>query len=148
MFNDPDMFTIFRMQARVEASLPLNMYSPLQHFVYCFYPPLYIAGPTITFNDFASQLAAPATLSKPEVSRNNFFVFGVRTPSNLPDTCVSRHRRKRRGCQGAPSVLKVQCPALPKCYFMSGAQSGKPLLKALEHSKLWAAEEGLLIQEQ
>jgi len=55
-------------KARVEAPLPLASYSYLQHFVYCFYPPLYIAGPTITFNDFASQIAAPPRQSAREVS--------------------------------------------------------------------------------
>ncbi|KAF5825775.1 hypothetical protein DUNSADRAFT_7021 [Dunaliella salina] len=54
-------------KARVDTPLPLASYSYLQHFVYCFYPPLYIAGPTITFNDFASQIAAPPRQSAREV---------------------------------------------------------------------------------
>jgi len=54
-------------QVRAESALPPDMYSGLLHFVYCFYPPLYIAGPTITFNDFASQMVVPVQQTPAQV---------------------------------------------------------------------------------
>lgn len=41
---------------RVSTSLPENEYSLLNFVAYCLYPPLYIAGPIITFNDFIWQV--------------------------------------------------------------------------------------------
>ena len=44
------------------------MYSsaPL-YFVYCMYPPLYMAGPIMTFNSFASQALAPLPIRRWQV---------------------------------------------------------------------------------
>ena len=42
-------------RARIAQHLPKPMYSFLCFLSYCFYPPLMIAGPIITFNSFASQ---------------------------------------------------------------------------------------------
>jgi D-alanyl-lipoteichoic acid acyltransferase DltB (MBOAT superfamily) len=41
---------------RVSTSLPENEYSLLNFIAYCLYPPLYIAGPIMTFNDFIWQV--------------------------------------------------------------------------------------------
>ncbi|KAG2447569.1 hypothetical protein HYH02_007492 [Chlamydomonas schloesseri] len=45
------------IKARVEEPLPLSQYSLAGLLEYCLYPPLYIAGPIITFNCFSSQRA-------------------------------------------------------------------------------------------
>ncbi|KAJ9530865.1 hypothetical protein QJQ45_028841, partial [Haematococcus lacustris] len=44
---------------RVEAPRPLGQYSLVLYCVYCLYPPLYIAGPIMTHNDFVAQLQGP-----------------------------------------------------------------------------------------
>jgi D-alanyl-lipoteichoic acid acyltransferase DltB (MBOAT superfamily) len=41
---------------RVSTSLPEDEYSLLNFIAYCLYPPLYIAGPIMTFNDFIWQV--------------------------------------------------------------------------------------------
>lgn len=50
----------------------LGLYLP-----YCFYPPLYIAGPTITYNNFVSQLAAPPRITAGQVLRYTLRWFGA-----------------------------------------------------------------------
>jgi len=44
---------------RVSTSLPEEDYSLLNFIAYCLYPPLYIAGPIMTFNDFVWQVSWP-----------------------------------------------------------------------------------------
>ena len=44
---------------RVRQSRPANEYSFVHSLVYLWYPPLFIAGPVMTFNDFAAQLDVP-----------------------------------------------------------------------------------------
>jgi D-alanyl-lipoteichoic acid acyltransferase DltB (MBOAT superfamily) len=55
------------LQARAELWLPLRCYNLGAYLAYLFYPPLYIAGPTITFNSFASQLEARAHITRAQV---------------------------------------------------------------------------------
>ncbi|KXZ51701.1 hypothetical protein GPECTOR_11g150 [Gonium pectorale] len=43
------------LKARVETPLPLPYYNLWSFLEYVLYPPLYVAGPIITFNSFASQ---------------------------------------------------------------------------------------------
>ena len=50
-------------QARAELPLAPEAYCLRRLLAYGLYPPLYIAGPTLTFNAFASQLAAPPSAS-------------------------------------------------------------------------------------
>lgn len=45
---------------RVKTSLPLSAYSLTDFFAYAIYPPLYIAGPIMTFNDFTWQIRHPS----------------------------------------------------------------------------------------
>ena len=42
---------------RTSSAHPLEMYTFTNYLVYIFYPPLYIAGPIITFNDFMWQVS-------------------------------------------------------------------------------------------
>jgi D-alanyl-lipoteichoic acid acyltransferase DltB (MBOAT superfamily) len=51
------------VKARASQHLPLSEYSYVAYIVYCLYPPLYIAGPIITFNSFSSQLTNPPSAS-------------------------------------------------------------------------------------
>lgn len=44
---------------RVKTSLPLSAYSLTNFFAYAIYPPLYIAGPIMSFNDFTWQIRYP-----------------------------------------------------------------------------------------
>ncbi|KAK8844173.1 hypothetical protein IAR55_006967 [Kwoniella newhampshirensis] len=49
---------------RVTDSLPDSEYSFLNYFTYTLYPPLYIAGPIMTFNDFTWQLQNPVPIPR------------------------------------------------------------------------------------
>ncbi|KAK4688045.1 membrane-bound O-acyltransferase GUP1 2, partial [Tremellales sp. Uapishka_1] len=49
---------------RVSQSLPQEEYSYINYVAYCLYPPLYIAGPIITFNDFIWQLRNPVVITR------------------------------------------------------------------------------------
>ena len=51
--------TSMLLQVRAAAGQPLSAYSAISFFEYVFYPPLYLAGPILTFNAFASQQRAP-----------------------------------------------------------------------------------------
>lgn len=53
---------------RVTTSLSDDEYNFLNYFAYCLYPPLYIAGPIITFNDFVWQVRPHPPLPLPELS--------------------------------------------------------------------------------
>lgn len=52
---------------RNNADLDLSSYNFVNYIVYIFYPPLYLAGPVSTFNNFASQLQISRTLTKQQV---------------------------------------------------------------------------------
>ncbi|KAI0696453.1 MBOAT, membrane-bound O-acyltransferase family-domain-containing protein [Cytidiella melzeri] len=47
---------------RISAAHPLELYSFPNYIAYIIYPPLYIAGPIITFNDFFWQIRRPLQL--------------------------------------------------------------------------------------
>lgn len=55
-------------QERAEEALPLARYSTAACMAYALYPPLYIAGPILTFNAFASQILRPRPISAAQVS--------------------------------------------------------------------------------
>ncbi|KAH6554962.1 hypothetical protein KP509_1Z293500 [Ceratopteris richardii] len=59
---------------RQEKSLAMRSYSTEFYLSYLFYPPLYIAGPVISFNAFASQLELPQT----NYSKLQIFLYGLR----------------------------------------------------------------------
>ncbi len=44
---------------RIISSLPIEVYSFKNYFIYTFYPPLYFSGPIISFNDFNNQIRNP-----------------------------------------------------------------------------------------
>ena len=50
-------------KARAERHLPPTAYKLVTFVAYALYPPLYIAGPIMTFNSFASQISSPAPTS-------------------------------------------------------------------------------------
>jgi D-alanyl-lipoteichoic acid acyltransferase DltB (MBOAT superfamily) len=52
-------------RSRTSRSLPEEQYSLSSCIAYCLYPPLYIAGPIMTFNDFMWQVALPAVPQEP-----------------------------------------------------------------------------------
>jgi hypothetical protein len=57
-------------QARIAQHLPLPWYGRVwTYLAYVLYPPLYIAGPIVTFNNFAAQMAAPVGIGTRQVSR-------------------------------------------------------------------------------
>ena len=49
-------------RARSATSHPLSEYTFLNYILYVLYPPLFVAGPIMTFNDFYSQLQRPLTI--------------------------------------------------------------------------------------
>lgn len=56
------------MQARQTVPLQDAAYSLVMYLGYLFYPPLYIAGPILTFNSFASQQRQPIPVHLKQVS--------------------------------------------------------------------------------
>ena len=58
------------LQVQVRQRLPLQpgAYNLVTYLGYLMYPPLYIAGPIITFNSFASQLKQPMPFHLKQVS--------------------------------------------------------------------------------
>ena len=59
----------------MEESLPLHHYNMPFFFAYIFYIPLHIAGPTMTFNSFASQVLDEPTHIKPRFLVTYFLRF-------------------------------------------------------------------------
>lgn len=53
-------------RARTSSSLPDTDYSLINYIAYTLYPPLYIAGPIMTFNDFIWQLHHPVQITRRE----------------------------------------------------------------------------------
>ena len=70
---------------RVVDALPLGEYSLANCLAHAFYVPLYLAGPTVTFNAFASQMARPQTAHKGEHISQDSNRFTV--PSLPPRAC-------------------------------------------------------------
>lgn len=58
---------------RATASHPLPAYSYKTYIAYALYPPLYLAGPIITFNSFYSQLFTP-----PKIQAKQLISYGIR----------------------------------------------------------------------
>jgi len=59
----PDAGPPANEKARVTITHSLDLYSYTNYVTYALYPPLYIAGPIMTFNDFMWQLRQPNALS-------------------------------------------------------------------------------------
>ena len=84
-------------RARASQHLPLPAYNLITYLAYCLYPPLYIAGPIITFNSFTSQLASPPTINVFSLAR-----YAVRWGAallalealthTLYFNCIAKHR--------------------------------------------------------
>lgn len=62
---------VLKVQVRQRLPLQPGAYNLATYLGYLFYPPLYIAGPIITFNSFASQLKQPMPLHLKQVSRES-----------------------------------------------------------------------------
>lgn len=55
-------------RARAATSHPLTSYSFMLYLAYALYPPLYLAGPIMTYNAFLSQLYSPPTVDRRTVA--------------------------------------------------------------------------------
>ncbi|KAH9948606.1 MBOAT-domain-containing protein [Amylocystis lapponica] len=58
-----DTGSVLTEKQRCITSHPLGAYSYKNYIAYVLYPPLYIAGPIVTFNDFIWQLSRPKNVS-------------------------------------------------------------------------------------
>jgi len=56
----------------------IHFYNATNYIAYILYPPLYIAGPIITFNDFLWQLRQPSPPNTPPTSRASTFAYALR----------------------------------------------------------------------
>ncbi|PWZ03859.1 MBOAT-domain-containing protein [Testicularia cyperi] len=65
-------------QERTRTSRHLDEYSFLNYILYALYPPLFIAGPIVTFNDFAAQLYRPTRIQTRTVIK-----YGLRFLASL-----------------------------------------------------------------
>jgi MBOAT, membrane-bound O-acyltransferase family len=72
-------YTMPAWQARAATPLPLSEYSAAHFFEYMFFPPLYLAGPILTFNAFPSQRRSPSNVSSKQVSMSE-----LRLPHHRP----------------------------------------------------------------
>jgi len=54
-------------QARAATALLPGSYGAAAYLAYVLYPPLYVAGPVLTFNGFASQLLRPRPIAVAQV---------------------------------------------------------------------------------
>ncbi|KAI0035515.1 MBOAT, membrane-bound O-acyltransferase family-domain-containing protein [Vararia minispora EC-137] len=59
----PDVRSVLIYKQRTTTSHPLHAYSFRNYLAYVLYPPLYIGGPIMTFNDWMWQLERPAHVS-------------------------------------------------------------------------------------
>ncbi|KAI5475562.1 Glycerol uptake protein [Pseudohyphozyma bogoriensis] len=75
--SSPDPSSIpnptFTERSRASTSHLLSEYSFTSYILYTLYPPLYLAGPIITFNSFISQLHNP-----PSIPRSTLFRYTIR----------------------------------------------------------------------
>lgn len=60
-------------RTRVTTSHPASLYTFRLYLTYALYPPLYLAGPLLTYNSFVSQLLAP-----PQIPRRTVISYAVR----------------------------------------------------------------------
>ncbi|OXB36240.1 hypothetical protein LQV05_004548 [Cryptococcus neoformans] len=72
---------------RVQTSAAEQDFSFINYMAYCLYPPLYIAGPIMTFNDFLWQLRAPASISvRAKLTYAARFLFCILTMESVLHT--------------------------------------------------------------
>ncbi|WVF65389.1 hypothetical protein IAT40_000116 [Kwoniella sp. CBS 6097] len=72
---------------RVKTSLRENDYSFENYLSYCLYPPLYIAGPIMTYNDFTWQMRSPLTITRrSQLSYGIRFIFSLLTMESILHT--------------------------------------------------------------
>lgn len=57
--DPPSQYLGLQLKDRQSLNHASEWYSIPMYLSYCLYPPLYLTGPTITFNDFVCQLRQP-----------------------------------------------------------------------------------------
>lgn len=72
-----DLMHSLMMQARQEQPLSAAGYSFENYLAYLLYPPLYIAGPLLSFRVFASQLKSPKKLASKEVQLPQWLILCI-----------------------------------------------------------------------
>nr|XP_031861387.1 uncharacterized protein CI109_002991 [Kwoniella shandongensis]KAA5528459.1 hypothetical protein CI109_002991 [Kwoniella shandongensis] len=94
---------------RVTESLPESEYSFTNYLAYTLYPPLYIAGPIMTFNDFTWQLRNPVPLSrKARISYGIRFVACLLTMEAVLHTMYVVAIKDSKGWEGdTPAELSM-----------------------------------------
>lgn len=129
-------------QARVQQHQPLACYDLLHFWAYVAYPPLYIAGPILTFNSFASQLQQPVRLSGRQVrARYHMVATGLRNTTHYDTLRCPQPRpplvrppllsRYRTAILCLPSriltlqVLRYAIPS-PRCSFILAPTDPRP----------------------
>ncbi len=77
-------------QARVSTPMALPYYHGLLPYLeYCLYPPLYIAGPIMSYNSFASQRASPLGLTWRQVGSAAAYARGPAMNHHHHHHCTS-----------------------------------------------------------
>ncbi|KAL1407523.1 glycerol transporter [Vanrija albida] len=96
-------------RGRTGASLPESDYSLVNFIAYALYPPLYIAGPILTFQDFMWQLHRPLDITTRErVSYAFRFLFCLLTMESILHTMYVTAIKDTRAWQGAsPADLSM-----------------------------------------
>ncbi|KAK6906198.1 hypothetical protein I203_100183 [Kwoniella mangroviensis CBS 8507] len=94
---------------RVNTSLPSEEYNYINHLAYCLYPPLYIAGPIITFNDFIWQIRNPTSIpTKSKISYGIRFLFSILTMESVLHTMYVVAIKDTKAWQGdSPAEMSM-----------------------------------------
>nr|XP_019049776.1 glycerol transporter [Kwoniella bestiolae CBS 10118]OCF28706.1 glycerol transporter [Kwoniella bestiolae CBS 10118] len=123
---------------RVNTSLPSEHYSYINYLAYCLYPPLYIAGPIITFNDFIWQIRNPTTIStKEKISYGVRFLFSILTMESVLHTMYVVAIKDTKAWQGdSPAEMSM-------IGFWNLVVVWLKLLIPWRFFRLWALSDGL-----
>nr|XP_018259356.1 glycerol transporter [Kwoniella dejecticola CBS 10117]OBR81514.1 glycerol transporter [Kwoniella dejecticola CBS 10117] len=85
--NDIPNQEVSYYRKRVTTSLPSEDYNFINYLAYCLYPPLYIAGPIMTFNDFVWQTRNPTNIPvKAKISYGVRWAFSILTMESVLHT--------------------------------------------------------------
>lgn len=100
---------------RVEGPAKYEDYGFLSYMAYALYSPLYLAGPIITFNDFAHQVLPPFSLSSTTRLTSLATVPLRRHRSYTPCSQIRLPSRPQHFMHGSGPPLHLRCRHLQNC---------------------------------
>ncbi|WWC72931.1 uncharacterized protein I206_106895 [Kwoniella pini CBS 10737] len=94
---------------RVNTPVPPEDYNFINYVAYCLYPPLYIAGPIITFNDFIWQIRNPTLITvKSKITYGVRWIFSILTMESVLHTMYMVAIKDSKAWQGdSPAQMSM-----------------------------------------